>query len=180
VSGAELADRLVANHRAFLAFLERRVGSRAEAEDLLQEAFVKSLESASTLRDEESVVAWFYRTLRNTVIDHHRRRAAAARTRDAFARELETAEAPAEVQAVICECLGELAATLKPEYAEAIRRVDLGGSSVQAYAAEAGIGASNAGVRLHRAREALRKRVRQSCGSCAEHGCLDCSCTPTA
>lgn len=28
------------------------------------------------------------------------------------------------------------------------------------------------------AREALRKRVTQACGVCAEHGCVDCTCRP--
>ena len=43
-------------------------------------------------------------------------------------------------------------------------------------AAATGISASNAGVRVFRAREALRKQVARSCGTCAEHGCLDCTC----
>jgi RNA polymerase sigma-70 factor (ECF subfamily) len=29
---------------------------------------------------------------------------------------------------------------------------------------------------LHRARAALRKQLVQTCGSCAEHGCLNCIC----
>jgi RNA polymerase sigma-70 factor (ECF subfamily) len=51
------------------------------------------------------------------------------------------------------------------------------GTAVKDYAAHAGISASNAGVRVFRAREALRKQVARVCGTCAEHGCLDCSCT---
>ena len=47
---------------------------------------------------------------------------------------------------------------------------------VQDYAVEAGITANNAGVRVFRAREALRKRVVRWCGSCAERGCIDCTC----
>jgi RNA polymerase sigma-70 factor (ECF subfamily) len=31
-------------------------------------------------------------------------------------------------------------------------------------------------VRLHRARAALKTRLEQSCGTCATHGCLDCTC----
>jgi len=31
-------------------------------------------------------------------------------------------------------------------------------------------------VRLHRARAALREKLVRSCRTCAEHGCLDCSC----
>jgi RNA polymerase sigma factor (sigma-70 family) len=180
-----LVAKLVANHREFLAFLERRVGNRAEAEDLLQQALVKGLEQSGSVRDDESVVAWFYRSLRNAVVDHHRRRGAAGRTLEVFAREL-SAEAPAsDVQEAVCSCVKELAQTLKPEYAQALQRVELEGMSVQGYAAEIGTTANNAGVRLHRARAALRQRVKAACGTCAEHGCIDCTCkkhvpTPSA
>src|SRR5688572_24291795 len=61
---------LVANHREFLAFVQRRVGDRAQAEEILQEAFVRSIAKADTIRD--SAVAWFYRVLRNAIIDHQR------------------------------------------------------------------------------------------------------------
>ncbi len=53
----ETVTALVENHRTFLAFLERRLGDRALAEDLLQDAFVKGLDKASSLRDQEAVVA---------------------------------------------------------------------------------------------------------------------------
>jgi len=172
-----ILDKLVANHRQFLVFLEHRLGSRAEAEDVLQEAFVKGVERAGTVRDGETVVAWFYRLLRNAVVDHHRRRGAAGRAMDAFVRELEGAvEPPIEVRQTVCACVRSLADTLKADYAHALRRIDVDGMSVQAYAAEIGIEPNNAAVRVHRAREALRKRVTTSCGTCAEHGCLDCSC----
>jgi RNA polymerase sigma-70 factor (ECF subfamily) len=76
----------------------------------------------------------------------------------------------------ICGCITELAATLKPEYESALRRIDIEGAAVQEFAAEAGITANNASVRVFRAREALRKQVKTSCGTCADHGCLECSC----
>ena len=80
---------LVDNHRAFLRFLERRVGSREDAEDILQDAFGRSLDKLDRLGDDESIVRWFYRVLRNAVIDHYRRKAAAGRARDAFASEFQ-------------------------------------------------------------------------------------------
>ena len=129
------------------------------------------------MRDGESVVAWFYRSLRNAVIDHHRRRGAAGRAIDGLAREFEGAtEASLEVVQVVCGCVETLADTLKPAYANALRRIEVDGLSVQEYAAEIGIEANNAAVRVYRARAALRKRVMASCGTCAEHGCLDCTC----
>ena len=62
----------------------------------------------------------------------------------------------------------------------AMLRIEVEGVAVKDYADAAGISASNAGVRIFRAREALRKQVARSCGTCAEHGCLDCTCNATA
>jgi len=59
---------------------------------------------------------------------------------------------------------------------DALQRIDVDGVAVKAYADDAGISPSNAGVRVFRAREALRKQVARSCGTCAEHGCFDCTC----
>lgn len=175
-TAAPALQTLVENHRTFLRFLERRVGSRETAEDLLQEAFGRAIDRLETVRDDESIVAWFYRVLRNAVTDHYRRDAAARRALETFARDLEEAVPPEELRDAICACVSSLAATLKPEYAEALQRIDVDGMPVRDFAGAAGISASNAGVRVFRAREALRKQVVASCGTCAEHGCLDCSC----
>jgi RNA polymerase sigma factor (sigma-70 family) len=173
----EVLKALLDNHERFLAFLERRVGSRVEAEDILQEAFVRSLDRASSLRSSTSATAWFYRVLRNAVIDHYRRQDTRGRVLDRFAAETENSEAAdSELDAVVCQCVLSLVETLKPEYKEAIRRVDLDGLSVRDFAAEAGVTAGNAGVRLHRAREALGRQLARSCGTCLTHGCLDCRC----
>ena len=68
----EVIAQLVDGQALFLAFVQRRVGARAIAEDILQEAFARALARGDNLRDGESAVAWFYRLLRNALIDHHR------------------------------------------------------------------------------------------------------------
>ncbi len=172
----EALQILVQNHRAFLGFLERRVGSHETAEDLLQEAFGRAVTHLDGLRDKESAVAWFYRLLRNAVTDHYRRTAVSSGALERFAAELSEAVPAPEVRGEICGCVTRLTATLKPEYAEALKRVEIDGLSVKAYAEEQGISTNNAGVRVFRARDALRKQVVASCGTCAEHGCRDCTC----
>ncbi|HSN97341.1 MAG TPA: RNA polymerase sigma factor [Candidatus Nanopelagicales bacterium] len=174
----EALRTLVDNHARFLSFLERRVGRRDIAEEILQEAFVRSIDRGASLRAGESATAWFYRLLRNALVDHFRRRGAEQRALDALAGEPEPVEAAPddELMGTVCACVGSLIETINPAYAEALRRVDLEGASVQAYAGEAGITPNNAGVRLHRAREALRKQLIRSCGTCATHRCLDCHC----
>lgn len=172
----DLVAALANNRRAFLSFLERRVGHREVAEDVLQEAFARSLDRLP-LGSEESAVAWFYRVLRNAVVDHYRRSGAGARALETLARRLdEDVEPDADERNAVCRCVTRLSETLKPEYAAALRRIDVDGVSVQDHAAEAGITANNAGVRVFRARQALRKRVVRWCGKCAEMGCIDCTC----
>jgi RNA polymerase sigma factor (sigma-70 family) len=175
----EVVRVLTDNHRRFLAFLERRVHSRDVAEDLLQDAFVRGLARADTLRDPEAVVPWFFRVLRNALTDHYRHQAVEKRRtvpEDDAGALADPATLDPELFSEVCRCVGALAATLKPEYAQAIVRVDLSGASLSELATEAGITSNNATVRLHRARQALRKQLELSCGTCATHGCLDCHC----
>lgn len=49
------------------------------------------------------------------------------------------------------------------------------GLSLKDFAEKAGITLNNAAVRVHRAREALRKRLVSTCSSCAALGCTDCT-----
>jgi RNA polymerase sigma factor (sigma-70 family) len=167
---------LVENRHAFLRFLERRVGDRATAEDILQDAFGRAVNHLADLRDDESATAWFYRILRNAVTDHYRRKDSSRRALEALARELDHVDEGSELHGAVCACVARLAATLKPEYASALKSIEVEGMPVSAFAAEQGISPNNAAVRVHRARLALKKQVMASCGACAERGCTDCGC----
>jgi len=168
---------LVENHRRFLAFLERRVGSPEDAEDILQAAFVRVAERGGAIADDESAVAWFYRLLRNALVDHYRHRDAQRRALERTAR-LSAEPPPLDpaMEQVVCLCIHDLLPTIKEGYADLIRRVDLESKSIAETAEATGMTANNTRVKLHRARAALRKQLERSCGTCAQHGCLDCTC----
>jgi RNA polymerase sigma-70 factor (ECF subfamily) len=175
--GPEALRRLLDSREQFLAFLRKRVDDPATAEDLLQSAFVRGLERGDFLRDDESAVAWFYRVLRNAVIDHYRYQAAAGSLFESWPENLDAPAPSADAtKGEVCGCLYGLLETLKPEYRAALQTVDLGDGSLKDLAAQAGITPGNAAVRVHRAREALKRQVQAACGACAEHGCLDCTC----
>lgn len=175
----EAIARLVEGRQQFLSFLEKRVQSKAAAEDILQAALVRSLEKGGSVRDEESVVAWFYRVLRNAIIDHYRQRGSAERVSEQLVAHLQDHQEPDELfKGEICQCVTALLENVKPEYREAIQAVDLEDGSLADLAAKASITANNAAVRVHRAREALRKQVVTACGICATHGCIECHCKP--
>lgn len=120
-------DILSENHRAFLGYLQRRVGSRALAEDILQDAFARNFAKIEALPDD-ALIPWFYRTLRNAAIDHYRRQSTADKAFEVFAKEIETAEEPnEELHNEICACVTRLTQTLKPEYAEALNAIEVRG-----------------------------------------------------
>ncbi|MEO8053208.1 MAG: sigma-70 family RNA polymerase sigma factor [Acidobacteriota bacterium] len=169
--------RLISGRQRFLAFLRKRVDSEEVAEDILQAAFVKSMERGGAIRDEETVVAWFYRMLRNAVIDHYRQKGSSEHAFNQLFQEMQSHQDPdVSFKGDICHCVTGLLGTLKPEYQQALETVDLHEHSLADLAKEAQITANNAAVRVHRAREALRKQVAATCGVCATHGCLDCTC----
>lgn len=167
--------RITAHHSEFLRFIAARVGEPSAAEDILQSAYVKALEHGSQLRDEETVVAWFYRILRNAITDHYRRRSARSKAHELFGADAPTSY-EAELEQKVCACISDVIGDLKIEYREAIEHVDLAGESVESFALLQNTTANNASVRLHRARRAVAKQLVQVCGVCAEHKCLDCTC----
>jgi RNA polymerase sigma-70 factor (ECF subfamily) len=61
------------------AVAHRLLGSRADAEDALQQAFLACFRSAHTYRAEWAVSTWLYRIVTNVCVDEMRRRAARAR-----------------------------------------------------------------------------------------------------
>ncbi|MFO0682807.1 MAG: sigma factor [Sandaracinus sp.] len=160
-----------------VGFVEKRVHDRALAEDLVQSVLAHAIEKEGTLRDEHAALAWIYRSLRNAIVDRSRRRGAEQRALDAFAAELDERIDTVEASPTsVCRCVLRIAEGLKPEYAEALRQIDVDGAAVKAFAESHHITASNAGVRIYRAREALRRGLLSACGACAKNGCTDCTC----
>lgn len=171
---------LVTENGRFLAFLERRLGSRTEAEEVLQTVYARALErGAPDDGDDRGVVAWFYRSLRNALVDRARRNDVERRARERLAKELEEPSAP-ELRETVCACMHDLLPAMKPEYADVVRAVELEERTLAEVASARGITVNNATVRLHRARQALKDQLLRACGACAAHGCLDCHCRKAA
>jgi RNA polymerase sigma-70 factor (ECF subfamily) len=168
-------DSLLAHRNQFRAFLVARVRNESDADDLLQTGLLKAMQTSETIRAQEKVIAWFYRLLRNAIIDHHRASQARSVRDDAWTQHAEIS-GEESITSVLCLCYRELLPKLSDREANLIRRVELGDESVAAVAAEYGISANSASISLYRARKKLRTSLIEFCGSCASSGCRDCSC----
>lgn len=168
-------SKLLSHREKLIRYVQKRLSSPELAEDVLQESLIKALRAAPDLKDEEKLLPWFYRILNNAVIDVYRRKHVESAHLEPYSEEKDLAITPEE-EANLCSCFRELIPTLKPEYAELIEALDLSEGNPKKVAEELGITPNNLKVRRHRARQALRERLEETCRSCAIHGCLDCTC----
>lgn len=169
-------EEILLDHRGkLLGFIQSRVPDPDLAEDVLQEGLLKALRSADELRDEDRLLPWFYSILNHAIIDTYRKHSVETRYLETYAREADL-DAQPEHQAELCECFRALLPSLKPEYAELIERLELQPGNPGQVARQLEIQPNNLKVRRHRARQALRQRLEETCRTCAVHGCLDCTC----
>lgn len=176
-SHQQLATYFVENRSRILAFIRGKAGDDALAEDILQDSLLNALRSSPEVDSSEALTAWLYRIVRNAITDAHRRHGARQRKLDGYALELPDTEMTPEDEAALCACFADLLPAMKPEYAEVLEFVELGAVTAQDMAARLGITENNLKVRRHRARRQLREFLETTCRTCAEHGCLDCTCS---
>ncbi|HML90835.1 RNA polymerase sigma factor [Methyloceanibacter sp.] len=178
-SDAAVRRALIESRRQLLYFLQRRLGSAEEAEDVLQVFMLRALERSHQLRELRSIRGWLSRILATTIADHQRL-SVRRRQRETVVSPDDLDDLPVEpdgeLDEAICNCLYKLLPTLKPEYAEVVWRIDLLGEPRDQVASDLGATSNNVSVRLHRGRQALKKRLEEMCVTCPVHGFLDCRC----
>lgn len=163
---ASIHQRLIACRQQFLHFFQRHLRRHEDVEDVLQDFCLKVIRGARTLRDGDRIDAWLHRVSRNTLIDHYRQRASWLRAEAAYSCEMESIVSgflPQENEVSLCGCLHDAMRMLRPDYADILRRIDLEEQPREQVATELGLTANNVGVRLHRARRALRKKLEEIC-----------------
>lgn len=174
-------EALSVNRKMFLGFLVKRLGNITEAEDVLQEFCIKVMQRKDQLRETDKLTAWLYAVLRSTLNDHYRKVGRGRRLSAAFESEQKTADVSedgAEEFDHVCQCVTGLVPSMRPDQSDLIRRVDIEDEDRQSVAADLGVSVGAFGVRLHRARAALRDSLLDHCGGCCKDGFNDCSCPP--
>jgi hypothetical protein len=127
IATPDAVDLLVRRKASLLVDLERRLGSREDAEDLLQDALLRVVRKWHSLRTGERVAGWFHRVLQNLVVDCYRRRAASKRLGSRLmALAPEAVPSDGELFEQVCGCIRDVLTTLRPAYAEMLRRIELG------------------------------------------------------
>ncbi len=149
--------------RAFAAplrnFLRARTRTDADADDLLQEVFMRIQKRLPTLHDTSKIQGWVYRIARNAVIDHYRGR----REHLPLDNELESDDPTGETLVDLKPTLRRFIVELPPLYREPLIRHEYQGQSIEEIAAELGLSVTATKSRVRRARLLLRQMLDRCC-----------------
>jgi RNA polymerase sigma-70 factor, ECF subfamily len=68
----ELAEVYTKFRKSLFSYIYSKINNREDAEDILQNVFVKMQTNIETLSDKEKIQNWLYRITRNAIIDYYR------------------------------------------------------------------------------------------------------------
>jgi RNA polymerase sigma-70 factor (ECF subfamily) len=178
---AAVREVLVADFEKIRRWVARRCEGDAQSAGEIMAAFcLRALARAPQLRDVEAVRGWLATLLRNTVADHWR---SAAADRRRFRSddpctlsqrsEYTLPQDPTLRREEPCDCLHDVLGRLRPEDRTLLRAIDLDGDDRATQAKRLGVTTNALGVRLHRARAALRAALLAHCDACSDNGHFD-------
>lgn len=171
---ASLIEHLANEKAKFIAFLRKRVGSAADAEDVFQQGLLRASEHISQLHNPLAIDAWFFRILRSILANEAEKQKLRQEEAGQF-RFDEAFEAFPESKA--CSCTFAVLSELKAEYREILVEIDIKEQPIHQTAEQLGISENSANVRLFRARKAMKEGLLSKCGSCcSSNGCSHCQC----
>ena len=178
---AAVREVLVADFEKIRRWVARRCDGDAQSAGEITAAFcLRALARAPQLRDVEAVRGWLAALLRSTVADHWRSAAAERRrfrSDDPLTlsqrSEYKLPHEPMPRREEPCDCLHDVLGRLRPEDGALLRAIDLQGHDRATQARHLGLTPNALGVRLHRARAALRAALLAHCDACSDNGHFD-------
>lgn len=151
-------------HERLLGFIRRRVPRRADADDVLQEVFLRIHGGIAGLGDADRAPAWVFRIANNAIADYYRAQARTETLEEDLRRYriagLAEEEGPLEE---IGRCVEPFLAEIPEPYAEAVQLVDVEGLTHAEAAARLGLSVSGTKSRVQRGRAKLEELLLACC-----------------
>ena len=149
-------------HDLLLDFIRKKVKDQSDADDILQEVFLKILSKIDKLKDGDKLKSWLYQITRNTIIDHYREQQK-GKNIDATFSPFEEEPDESNSMKTAESWVGLYVNELPDNYREAVILAELKGLSIAEIADKLDISYTNARARVHRGRQALKKNLTDCC-----------------
>lgn len=149
-------------HDQLLNFIRKRVKEQSDADDILQEVFIKILSKIDSLKDSDKLKNWLYQITRNAITDYYRQQQKEKNTEPFQGQDMEDPEGNSSMKAAE-SWIGLYIDGLPEKYRDAVVMSELKGQSITEIAQELNISYTNARARVHRGRLALKKNLTDCC-----------------
>ena len=147
-------------------FIRSRVENDVEAEDILQEVFIRIHRNLCCQEDWDKPESWIYQIARNLIIDHYRNRRTWVELPENIPSEPDWGEwvnLEDDPEAKLALSLRELIDELPEPYRQALILTEYRGLSQKQLAESQGLSLSGAKSRVQRARQKLRDMLLNCC-----------------
>ncbi|MDZ7754755.1 MAG: RNA polymerase sigma factor SigZ [Gammaproteobacteria bacterium] len=147
------------HERELRAWLRGRLADPHDADDLLQELFLKAMRQNRRFCAIDNARAWLFQVARNALADRLRLK----KTQVELPANLVADSNRPEPVETLAACLPRVMAELSAEDRETLTLCDLEGLTQEAYARRKGLSLPGAKSRVQRARKRLRAHLTEAC-----------------
>lgn len=151
-------------HSKLRGFIGKRIGNAAEADDVLQNVFVKICAHFKTLKEPDKIQSWLFQIARNAVIDFYRTK----KLEVELPEEIALAETAETIDKDKCfrdaqKCLLPMINRLPANYQTTVKLSELEGWTQKRVAAAEGVSLSAVKSRVQRGRKMIKKMLEDCC-----------------
>ena len=160
----EIGPIYAAFHQELLGYLKSKVRSREDAEDILQNVFVKISSSINQLNDEVKVKNWIFTITKNAIIDYYRGNA--SKRKAAIVEEIDENiidNADPDPTKGLDQCMNTMIGLLPDEYRDIIMDSEIKGTKQKELADHYGMAYPSMRSRVQRGRERLKQLLFNCC-----------------
>ncbi len=187
----EIAGIYTEFHQLLLSYIRSKIRSKEDAEDILQNVFIKISGNLNKLTEQEKIRSWIFTITRNSIIDYYRSKASKKDTPlDEKLEDRLTEEDSIDSTKGLDACLSGMISSLPEEYKDIIIDSELKGIKQKDLAEKYNMAYSSMRSRVQRGRERLKQMLVNCCeieadkhgnilSSHSKNNCND-SCNPCA
>lgn len=146
-----------------LKFIKSRVNKQQDAEDILQDVYVKIFKKIGTLQKKSEVKSWIYQISRNAIIDFYRKKKDLPVSPDNLSLVDDKSDTEENMNSDIAECLTHMLFDLPEKYREVYDLYENQNMKHKEIVDKLNISESTSKMRLLRAKELFKQNLQNCC-----------------
>jgi RNA polymerase sigma-70 factor (ECF subfamily) len=152
--------------QSLLKYIKGKVRSNNDAEDILQDVFLKVQKNKANIKNVKNIESWIFVITRNSIIDYYKKKRMDSRLINLVTQKEEThnvSKNSVNLNKEISKCIKNMVYSLPEIYKEAIVEVEYKDHSQVELASMLNISLSGAKSRVQRGREKVKNILLQCC-----------------